>query len=182
LRLGVGLGWNQVEYVALGESFHNRGRRIEEQIALMRELWARELVTFGGRWHNVPDAGLNPLPVQRPIPIWFGGHAEPVLRRLARLGDGWMTNFRTAADARPALDSIDRFLAEAGRSRADIGLEARIAYGDGNRETWQQRLEEWQAAGATHVSFNTMYASLRSPGEHLDALRAFAEVAGVSSG
>ncbi|MBX7251491.1 MAG: LLM class F420-dependent oxidoreductase, partial [Candidatus Promineofilum sp.] len=90
LRLGIGTGWNEVEYVALGQDFHTRGRRQEEQIEVLRALWTQELVTFKGRWHDIPDAGLNPLPVQRPIPLWFGGHADVVLRRLARLGDGWM--------------------------------------------------------------------------------------------
>ena len=86
LRLGVGLGWNEVEYIALNENFHNRGKRMEEQVELMRRLWTDPLVNFQGKWHTIPDAGLNPLPVQRPIPIWFGGNAEVALRRLARLG------------------------------------------------------------------------------------------------
>ncbi|MDE2969186.1 MAG: LLM class F420-dependent oxidoreductase, partial [Chloroflexota bacterium] len=80
LRLGVGLGWNRVEYEALGQDFHNRGRRVEEQIALMRRLWTEESVDFDGKWHTVDGAGINPMPVQRPIPIWMGGGAEPVLR------------------------------------------------------------------------------------------------------
>src|SRR3970040_304736 len=90
LRLGIGIGWNPVEYEALGENFQDRGRRSEEQIEVLRALWTKELVTFEGRWHKITDAGLNPLPVQRPIPIWFGGGAEPVIRRIGRLGDGWM--------------------------------------------------------------------------------------------
>ena len=93
LRLGVGLGWNEVEYVALNEDFHNRGKRIEEQVELLRKLWTEPLVTFNGRWHTIQDAGLKPMPVQQPIPIWFGGHADPVLQRVARLGDGWMPNY-----------------------------------------------------------------------------------------
>src|SRR5664279_1385930 len=90
LRLGVGLGWNEVEYTSLNENFHNRGQRIEEQVQLMRRLWTEPLVDFKGKWHTIPDAGLNPRPVQRPIPIGFGGTAEVALRRLARLGDGWI--------------------------------------------------------------------------------------------
>ena len=99
LRLGVGNGWNEVEYIALGEAFHNRGKRIEEQVALMRLLWTEPLVKFEGRWHNIPDAGINPLPVQRPIPIWFGGTEDRALRRMARIGDGWMVNVRTIDQA-----------------------------------------------------------------------------------
>jgi probable F420-dependent oxidoreductase len=89
LRLGIGIGWNHVEYEALSENFHDRGRRSEEQIEVLRLLWTNELSTYEGRWHTVSDGGINPLPVQRPIPIWFGGMDERVLRRLARLGDGW---------------------------------------------------------------------------------------------
>ena len=94
LRLGIGIGWNAVEFEALGENFHDRGRRSEEQVDLLRKLWTSDLVTFEGRWHTVTDAGLNPLPIQRPIPIWFGGRAEQLLRRVARLGDGWFPLFR----------------------------------------------------------------------------------------
>ncbi|HEX9921222.1 MAG TPA: LLM class F420-dependent oxidoreductase, partial [Anaerolineae bacterium] len=86
LRLGVGIGWNAVEFEALGQDFHTRGKRIEEQVTLLRELWTKPLVTFEGAGHTISAAGLNPLPVQRPIPIWFGGMADVVLRRTARLG------------------------------------------------------------------------------------------------
>lgn len=89
LRLGIGIGWYPVEYEALGENFHNRGRRSEEQIDVLRRLWTDELVTYEGKWHKITDAGLNPLPVQRPIPVSFGGTSEPLMRRLARIGDGW---------------------------------------------------------------------------------------------
>ena len=89
LSLGVGLGWNQVEYEALGQSFHARGSRCEEQIAVLKALWTQVVVDFQGTWHRIKGAGLNPLPLQRPIPIWFGGHAKPMLRRIARIGAGW---------------------------------------------------------------------------------------------
>src|SRR4030042_1606328 len=106
LRLGVGNGWNEVEYIALGENFHNRGKRMEEQVALLRLLWTQSLANFEGRWHNVPDAGINPLPVQRPIPIWFGGMDDKVLQRMARIGEGWMLNIRTNEQARPKLEKL----------------------------------------------------------------------------
>ena len=92
LRLGIGIGWNDVEYEALGENFHDRGRRSEEQIEVLRSLWTQESVTVQARWHRITDAGINPLPSQRPIPIWFGGRADRVLRRIARYGDGWFPN------------------------------------------------------------------------------------------
>ena len=175
LRLGIGTGWNEVEYVALGQDFHTRGRRQEEQIEVLRALWTQELVTFKGRWHNIPDAGLNPLPVQRPIPLWFGGHADVVLRRLARLGDGWMPGFRTAAAAAETLATLDGYLAAAGRSRADIGLEPRLHWGDGDLDALGRTLAGWRAVGATHVSLNTMGAGFDTASGHLAAIRSFAD-------
>jgi probable F420-dependent oxidoreductase len=180
LRLGIGLGRNWVEYEALGQDFSNRGRRVEEQVDLLRELWTKPLVKYEGRWHQVPDAGLNPLPVQRPIPIWFGGHADPVLRRVATMGDGWMPNYRLAAEARPSLDKIGRYLDEAGRSWEEIGLEPRLMYGDGKPQRWATVMEEWQAVGATHMSINTMGSGFRTPGEHIQAIKTFAGYAGLS--
>lgn len=176
LRLGVGIGWNEVEYAALNQEFHTRGKRLEEQVEVLRLLWTQPLVTYLGRWHSIPDAGLNPLPVQQPIPIWFGGHADVVLERVARIGDGWLPQYRTAADAQPALDKLDNYLAAAGRTRADIGLEPRMAYGDGNPDTWHATMEGWQAAGATHLSFNTMGKGFEGPAAHIAAVRTFADV------
>jgi len=174
LRLGVGLGWNEVEYTSLNENFHNRGKRIEEQVQLMRRLWTEPLVDFKGKWHTIPDAGLNPLPVQRPIPIWFGGTAEVALRRLARLGDGWITLSRRADDAKPALAQLDRFIEEAGRTRSQVGLESRISYESGDPKGWVTAVREWQAVGATHLSFNTMSSGFKTPQEHIEAIRKFA--------
>ena len=175
LRIGIGTGWNAVEYEALNQDFHTRGKRQEEQVTLLRELWSNPLVTFKGHWHSIPDAGLNPLPVQRPIPIWFGGGADAVLRRIARMGDGWMPNLRTAAGAAPYLELLDRYLVENGRSRADIGLEPRIAWHTGNLEHLHRQKEEWQALGATHLSLNTMYAGFTTVEQHIEAVRQFAE-------
>ena len=175
LRLGVGTGWNEVEYSALGQDFHTRGRRQEEQIELLRRFWTQDLVTFHGEWHDIPDAGINPLPVQRPIPLWLGGHADIVLRRLARLGDGWLPGFRTAEAAADTLATLDRYLAEAGRRRADIGLEPRLHWGDGDLDALGRTLAGWRAAGATHISLNTMGAGFGTAAEHLAAIRRFAE-------
>jgi probable F420-dependent oxidoreductase len=174
LRLGLGLGWNEVEYVALGEDFHTRGRRIEEQVAVLRRLWTEPLVVFDGRWHHIPDAGLKPMPLQQPIPLWFGGHADPMLRRAARLGDGWMPNHRTPEAARPDLGKLEAYLAEAGRDRSSFGLEARLPYGEGRVAAWQDLCAGWESAGATHASLNTMHAGFSTPAEHLRAAEAFA--------
>jgi probable F420-dependent oxidoreductase len=175
VRLGVGLGWNEVEYVSLGQDFHTRGRRIEEQVKVLRLLWENELVNFSGQWHTIPDAGLNPLPVQRPIPIWFGGSATPALKRAARLADGWMTNHKLVAEARPSLDLLARLLEEAGRNREDFGIEPRLPYADGNPDTWHKFITDWEAAGASHISINTMGSGFQSPTEHMNALIRFAE-------
>jgi probable F420-dependent oxidoreductase len=179
VRLGVGLGWNEVEYISLGQDFHNRGRRIEEQVSLLRLLWTNELVNFSGQWHTIPDAGINPLPIQRPIPIWFGGDATPALKRTAYLADGWMTNHKSVAKARPYLESLARFLEEAGRSQADFGIESRLTYADGNPEAWHKFIMDWEAAGATHISISTMGCGFQTPGAHLSALRRFAETIGI---
>jgi len=176
LRLGIGIGWNAVEYEALGEDFTNRGRRSEEQIEVMRQLWSNPTVTFQGRWHKITDAGINPLPVQRPIPIWFGGSDERALRRLARLGDGWFPLLGPDEKCRAMIDKIRAYAKEAGRNPQAIGIEGRVAYGQGSQDEWRTGIEAWKTLGATHVSFNTMKAGLKSPSAHIEALRRFAKL------
>lgn len=178
LRLGIGLGWNAVEYTALSEDFHTRGKRIEEQVEVLRLLWTQPLVTYKGRWHDIPDAGLNPLPLQRPIPLWFGGTAEAALQRAARLGDGWMPMARTPNDALPALEKLARYRQEAGRAALPFGIEPRFSYGDGDASVWLSLIEGWQAAGATHISFNTMCHGFDTPAKHLAAVRLLADAIG----
>lgn len=180
LRIGVGIGWNYVEYEALGEDFHIRGKRIEEQVNLLRQFWTRPLVNFLGKWHTIPDAGINPLPVQRPIPIWFGGQADAVLRRVAAMGDGWLPNQKAASEALPALEKIDQYLEEAGRSRKGFGLEARVPYGKGDLDQITQQVREWEGVGATHLSINTLGSGFTTPKEHLDALQTFARMVGIN--
>lgn len=181
-RLGVGIGWNAVEYTALGEEFRTRGRRSEAQIALLRRLWTEPLVTVDDGWHTIPDAGLNPLPVQRPIPIWLGGHADAVLERVARLGDGWLPNHRTADAAADALAKLDGFLAQHGRTRRDLGIEPRLHYKDGDAGYQQRVIEAWRAAGATYFSVNTMGCGFSTPAQHIQALTQFAAAVGVGNG
>ncbi|MFW6184385.1 MAG: LLM class F420-dependent oxidoreductase [Chloroflexota bacterium] len=179
LRLGIGVGWNPVEYVALNQDFHTRGRRQEAQVAVMRRLWTEPLVTYQDRWHNIPDAGLNPMPLQRPIPVWFGGSADAVLQRMARLGDGWLPNERRAAQAQPLLDKIRQYREEAGRGEAPFGIEARMQYGDGDPDEWGTILQEWRTFGATHLSLNTMYAGLQGAEAHMRAIERFAQEMGI---
>ncbi|MFC1960599.1 LLM class F420-dependent oxidoreductase [Chloroflexota bacterium] len=175
LRLGLGVGWNEIEYTSLGADMRTRGQRIEEQVLLLRQLWTQELVDFQGNWHTIPDAGINPLPVQRPIPIWFGGQSEAAIRRMARLGDGWMPLYTDVHQAQPGLDLLDRCLEDAGRSRANFGLEARLPYGSGDPAVWEQLLLDWQTAGATHAVLQTTNCGFTTPTDHLAALRRFAE-------
>ncbi len=176
LRLGIGIGWNPVEYEALGQDFKSRGRRSEEQVELLRKLWTQELVTFDGRWDKVVDAGIKPLPVQRPIPIWFGATDERALRRLARLGDGWFPLMVPDEKCRAAIAKVHDYAREAGRKPDEIGIEGRIAYGQGAPEAWLKELQAWQSLGVTHLSFNTMKAGLNSPAAHMDAIRRFKSV------
>jgi probable F420-dependent oxidoreductase len=178
-RLGLGLGWNEIEYVALNQDFHTRGKRIEEQVELLRKLWTQPLVTFSGRWHTILDAGINPLPIQRPIPIWFGGNSDPVLKRVARMGDGWMPNHRSPEKAEPAFQKLFTYLEQAGRDLQEIGIEPRMRYGEGDPQAWEQEMQAWQELGATHLSLNTMGSGFTTPDAHLSALRRFAEATGI---
>ena len=175
LRLGVGLGWNKIEYIAQNKDFHNRGIRFEEQVQVLRKLWTEELVTFEGRWHTILDAGLNPLPVQRPVPVWIGGHADPVLRRIAKIGDGWLPNYRSAEDAAEALALLQSYAQETGRDLSEIGIEPRLRYEEGDAAVWCKLAEGWQAVGATHLTVITMGAGFSTPQEHIQAITRYAE-------
>jgi probable F420-dependent oxidoreductase len=160
LRMGVGTGWNPVEFEALGANFHDRGRRSEEQIALLRELWTRELVTFHGQWHTVVDAGINPLPTQRPIPIWIGGSPVAVAERVGRIGDGWIVIPEGPVAAyRAHMERIRAAALAAGRDPDSIGLEAWVSLGGLTPEDWAAQAADWRAMGATHVAVNTEFTS-----------------------
>ena len=175
LRLGIGIGWNAVEYEALGEDFHTRGQRVEEQVALLRALWTQEVVNYEGQWHKVTGAGLNPLPVQRPIPLWMGGGAEPVLRRIAQTADGWFPQFQPDERAQATLERLHGYAREAGRDPTSIGIEGRISVRESTPEDWARTAAAWRALGATHLAVNTMNAGFQSPAEHIDAIRRFRE-------
>ncbi len=170
LRLGVGIGWNEVEYTALGVDFHRRGAMVAEQVRVLRALWTQETVTFHGRWHHIEDAGINPLPVQRPIPIWMGGSAEPVLRRIGRLADGWFISGRAAiAERAVQIERVRGYAKAAGRDPGELGFEGRIPAA-GTPDDWRRTAEEWRNAGVTHLSIGTMGARLATPDDHLKAL------------
>jgi probable F420-dependent oxidoreductase len=177
LRLGVGLGWNHVEYEALGKDFHTRGRRVEEQVEVLRKLWTEPLVTYLGADHAIDNAGLNPMPIQRPIPIWFGGGAEPALRRAARLGDGWMPAGRKPDEAMERLiEQLRNFLVEAGRDQQQFGIDPWISIQGLQKDEWRRRVEAWRRLGATHIAVDTMRAGFKSPQAHINAIREFRDV------
>jgi probable F420-dependent oxidoreductase len=180
LRLGVGTGWNWVEYEALNESFATRGKRLDEQVALLRALWGGKPIDFDGRYHRVDRAGILPAP-PGPIPIWFGGFTPPAIQRAARLGDGFL--FGAATRPMQALcESLGKALDAAGRPRAGFGIEAVLSFGDGP-EKWRAQAESWKRLGATHLSMRAMSTGAalmgeKPPGfqtasEHIGALEPF---------
>ncbi len=177
LRLGVAVGWNSVEFEALGEDFGSRGKRIEEQIEVIRTLWTKELVTVRGQWHHISDAGINPLPVQRPIPIWMGGESERVLRRAARLADGWLPHFRPGQGTQAVVDRVHGFVRDAGRDPARFGIEGRFTLSQVPRDGWENELQAWRAMrGITHLCVHTVGLGLGKPDEHVEMLRRFKEM------
>lgn len=179
MRLGIGVGWNPVEFEALGEDFHTRGARSEEQMQVLRALWTEPVVTFNGRWHRIDAAGINPLPVRRPIPIWLGGQAEVVIERVARVGDGWLPQLPPNDRARALLDLLRDEIGIAGRRAEDVGIEARLSVGRVERAGWARYAEDWRALGATHLTVNTMGAGLAAPRDHLEVLHQVKEALGV---
>jgi probable F420-dependent oxidoreductase len=179
LRLGVGVGWIQDEFVALGASYADRGARSEEQIAVLRMLWTEPVVTFAGRWHRIEAAGLNPLPVQRPIPIWIGGMVEATLKRVARMGDGWFPlDIPPDDEARRMIERLRIYADEAGRIPEAVGVEAFLTIGALPVGRWAAHAEAWRDIGATHLAVSTIGAGFTSPQAHIDALRRVKEVLG----
>jgi len=183
VRLGIGVGWNEVEYEALGQDFHTRGRRSAEQIALLRALWTQEVVDFHGQWHHITHAGLNPLPVQRPIPIWFGVGSsqnpqppEGVLRRVARLADGWSPNIPTNDTGQAIVARVHHYAREAGRNPALLPLEGRVRLAGKQPADWVNSVQAWAGLGATHIIVETRGGGLAFPHQHLAALKQFRDV------
>ncbi|HEU5319086.1 MAG TPA: LLM class F420-dependent oxidoreductase [Chloroflexota bacterium] len=184
LRLGVGIGWNAVEFEALGENFQNRAARVGEQIRLMRRLWTKPLITFEGKYHRVSDAGLLPLPVQRPIPVWMGGaqradmdeaNVDRVLRRMGRYADGWMLTGPPNEKAGQRFQRLLEHAKEAGRDTSKIGFEGAINYGDANPDRWREQLAQWKQLGATHVTLQSRGLDFTTAQQHFDALRKMIE-------
>ncbi len=176
LRLGLGIGWNKLEYDALGVPFDQRAAILEEQIAVLRALWTTRSVTLEGRFHRIMAAGIHPLPVQRPIPIWLGAFAPPALRRVGRVADGWFPMSRPHGGLEEALEIVHEGAAEAGRDMSGFQFEGRLEYSVRDHDAIAEHTRRWRDAGASHLSLNTMHAGLQSTDAHIAALEEMAPV------
>jgi probable F420-dependent oxidoreductase len=174
LRLGLGIGWNRVEYEALGMSFDQRGAILEEQIDVLRQLWTQESVTVDRKFHHITAAGLAPLPIQRPIPIWIGASVPAALRRVGRLADGWFPMVRPGGGLSDALDIVAEAAREVGRDPSTIAFEGRVNYTPDDPDLMVSHAERWRGAGASHISLNTMGAGLEGVEAHINAIALFA--------
>jgi probable F420-dependent oxidoreductase len=177
-RLGVGVGWNEIEFQGLGVDFHKRGRISEEQVRYMQALWAHPHVTFKGEFHELDDGGINPRPASGRVPVWFGGHHEATFRRTALYGDGFMPNrWPPGAEAVAAFEKLRRMTREAGRDPASVGIEVWVSPGKGTEADWRREIAFWKQAGVTHANVHTTFNSgihQRIAGttyaDHLDAI------------
>jgi probable F420-dependent oxidoreductase len=181
LRLGVGVGWNELEFTGLNENFRNRGRRSEEQVRVMQALWANDHVDFKGKYHTIDDSGINPRPKSGRVPVWFGGHVDATLERTAKWGDGWMPLAYPADDsALKAFDKLRGLVSAAGRSMDDVGIEVWMSLGSDDPDQWRKDFAFWKKAGVTHVTAHTTYATGhhkriagKTAAEHLAAISKF---------
>jgi len=176
LRLGVGVGWNHVEFEALGMDWKTRGARQAEQIGLLRKLWTGELVTFEGRFDRMREVCINPPPLQKPIPIWLGGTSPAAIQRAAALGDGWLPIFEPKDDAEALLATLDAHLRSAGRARPAFGLECWIRADRHDPDDWAKRAETYRRLGADMIMLRPMYRMLELD-DQIDMLRAFKQAA-----
>jgi probable F420-dependent oxidoreductase len=178
-RLGIGLGWNRVEYEALGVPWEGRGRRLNEQIALLRQLWSEDVVDFHGDFHTVDEAGINPLPTKS-IPIWLGGDSQKTLERVARVCDGWMAPAFTAADAEAGIGVLRKLAAGYGR---DVGIDGRVvlAFLGDDRDVWAREAAHWHELGATHLTFTSHGLGCATVDDHLRVLQELRELWPVES-
>jgi probable F420-dependent oxidoreductase len=177
LRLGVGLGWNEVEYEALGQSFSDRGARLGEQVALLRRLWTEASITVAGEHEHVTGAGIAPLPVQRPIPVWIGARADVALRRAGRIADGWFPMEQPGPALARSAAIVHAAAVQAGRDPSTLGMEGRINLGSQSSSSIDQQIAAWREAGATHLSINTMRAGFSTVDQHIAALASASQAA-----
>ena len=175
--LGIGVGWSKSEFEALNMNFANRGARIEEQVNLLRRLWTDELVEFEGKWHKISEMGMNPRPIQQPIPIWFGAMEEVAVRRAARIGDGWLMSPRGKPDDQMK-KLVEAFYGEAdsaGRNVNDLGIDATVFAEDRGPNEWLSEAQAWRDLGATSITFRTSESGFKHIDQHINAMRRLAE-------
>ena len=175
--LGIGVGWSKSEFEALNMNFANRGARIEEQVDLLRRLWTDELVEFEGKWHKISEMGMNPRPIQQPIPIWFGAMEEVAVRRAARIGDGWLMSPRGKPDDQMK-KLVEAFYGEAesaGRNVNDLGIDATVFAEDRGPNEWLSEAQAWRDLGATSITFRTSESGFTHIDQHINAMRRLAE-------
>lgn len=185
-RLGIGVGWNEVEFTGLNENFRNRGRRSEEQVQVMQQLWAEPHVSFRGRYHTIEDAGINPRPASGRVPVWFGGHHEHTLDRVAKWGDGWLPNAYPPDDtALAVLEQLRSLTRQAGRDPAAVGVEVWTSCGSGSPADWKRDALFWKQAGASHLCLTTTFnrrhhtrIAGHNLADHLDAMRRYRDAVG----
>ncbi len=175
LRLGVGVGWNPVEYEALGENWKTRGRKQEEQVQLMNRYWTERTVTFEGEFDRVTHAGIKPMPIQQPIPVWFGGGADAVLKRAAKYGQGWIPLGNPGRTSMAMLEKLRGYLAADGRDPAAFGVEAWIRHNLGGPEDWRKAVDTWREAGASHATFYTSGQGVGGVDAQIAEMRRFKE-------
>jgi probable F420-dependent oxidoreductase len=180
-RLGIGVGWNEVEFIGLNENFRNRGRRSEEQVAVMRALWQEEHVTFKGKYHTIDDAGINPRPASGYLPVWYGGHHEKTLQRIAKWGDGWIqNNFPPDQSALNIFGELRRMIEAERRDPQSVGIEVWTSCGRGGEADWRAEAAFWKAAGVSHLCLTTAFhkrhfhrSGEKHLGDHLTAIRRY---------
>ena len=175
LRLGIGTGWNKIEYEALDVAFSQRGERQEEQVDLLRKLWTEDSLTYSGKYHTVSAASINPRPSQ-PIPIWFGGSAPALLKRCARLGDGWIPLMGANDAARQCIETIRSHREAAGGSMEGFGIQAQAQYAGGTPERWASHAAKWRDLGASHLAIATHNAGKTSVEGHLGRIEEYLSV------
>jgi probable F420-dependent oxidoreductase len=172
LRLGIGTGWNRVEYDALNENFRNRGKREADQVRLLRRLWEEPSISYDSDFHQVDQAGLNPLP-PAPIPIWFGGSAPALLKRCAELGDGWVPLEAPNDSSKSGLETIRAHREASGKSMDGFGVQAQAQYRGGSPGRWQLHAQQWEAIGATHLAIATHNAGPANVYDHLSRVEEY---------
>jgi len=177
-RLGIGVGWNEIEFQGLGMDFHTRGKRSAEQVRFMQALWAKPSITFKGEFHQLDDGGINPRPKSGRVPVWFGGHAEATFKRAAKYGDGFMPlQYPAGDDALKAFDKLRGLIKAEGRDPASVGLEVWVSPGKGTPDDWRKEFTFWKQAGVSHITVHTTYVSNhhkriagKTYADHLDAI------------